>query len=227
MALVPGQFRPGIEIIDFQTYQNEAILFDTIACESTDIAGFKIEYYIHKSDNTDLIYGEDVFETYDGPYTTKIMYKPEKEHHLTDAFGMSSGDTIVDAEIPKTIFTRDVLSLATSATSATIILTPKPKDLLKTLWNNKVYEISDVSDENKVFIGNKLIWTLILTPFKYSQQDTTDSIMFTIPSSADMPLVNLTIDTPPTSAIDDSSYINDESADIDTYNDIDTKMYGF
>ena len=105
--LKPGAFKPKIEVIDFTKYDKEAILFDTMASEFVDIAGFKISYYIHDPQNVDRIYGEDPLEGYRGPYSTKLMYQPEKETNLVDVFGIAMGDTIVSAEFTKTTFSKE------------------------------------------------------------------------------------------------------------------------
>ena len=222
--LKPGAFKPKLEVIDFTKYHLEATLFDTMASECVDIAGFKINYYIHDPQNIDRIYGEDPLEKYKGPYLTKIMYRPEKETNLVDVFGIASGDTIVSAEFTKTTFTRDV-----SAGFLEGIEKPKPKDAIKTLWNNKLYEIVDVADENKVFLGNKLIWTLTLRPFKFSESDeSVETMLFTKPTSADMPLHNDTTESLPTSAYGDNDQIGVEAGNnAGDISDIDSRIYGY
>ena len=209
----PGTFKPGIEIINFQAYAGEAVLYNSTICEYTDMAGFKVHYYIHDPSNIDTLYGEDPMEGYHGPFITKISYQPEKEANVIDQFGISSADTVVNAEIPKTIFTRDVCnttSFETSGASGSFlkmlaVAKPKPKDVIRTLWNNKLYEIADQTDENKVFLGNKLIWTLTLRPYRHGEQsDSADAMLYTLPPSADMPLINYTTATLPLSAYGDN-----------------------
>ena len=222
--LKPGAFKPKIEVIDFTKYDKEAILFDTMASEFVDIAGFKISYYIHDPQNVDRIYGEDPLEGYRGPYSTKLMYQPEKETNLVDVFGIAMGDTIVSAEFTKTTFSRDVSAGFIEGQNR-----PKPKDAIKTLWNNKLYEIVDVADENKVFLGNKMIWTLTLKPFRYSESDVSvDNMLFTKPTSADMPTWNDTTETLPMSAYGDNDLIGEEAVvNAGDTSDIDEQIYGY
>ena len=224
-TLVPGKFKPGVEVIDFTTYDKEARLFDSIACEFTEMAGFKVYYYVHQADNIDIIYGADPLEGYDGPYHTKIAYQPEKEQNITDTLGFHyDGLTILSAEIPKTMFTRDV----SGAFVNNSIPTPKPKDVIRTLWNGKLYEIVDVSSEAKVFLGNKMIWTLTLKPYRVGEQsDSAEAMLLTMPTTADMPLINRTNDTLPLSGFGENSLIEALADSIDPAGDIDTSIYGY
>lgn len=47
---------------------------------------------------------------------------------------------------------------------------PMPGDVIKTLWNNRNYEIVDTGAESNIFSAKKLIWEFILRPFRFSEQ---------------------------------------------------------
>lgn len=47
---------------------------------------------------------------------------------------------------------------------------PMPGDVIKTLWNNRNYELADVGAEQSVFMGKKLVWEFILRPYRFSEQ---------------------------------------------------------
>lgn len=49
-------------------------------------------------------------------------------------------------------------------------LQPMPGDVIKTLWNNRNYEIVDIGAEQTIFMAKKLIWEFILRPFRFSEQ---------------------------------------------------------
>lgn len=49
-------------------------------------------------------------------------------------------------------------------------LQPMPGDVIKTLWNNRNYEIVDTGAEQSIFMARKLIWEFILRPFRFSEQ---------------------------------------------------------
>ena len=223
-TLIPGKFKPGVEIIDFTTYDKEAKLFDSIACEFTEMAGFKVYYYVHQPDNVDLLYGEDPLEGYDGPYETKIAYQPEKESSIANAFGFAYDDTVIQAEIPKTMFTQAVSGAFVNNGH----VTPKPKDVIRTLWNGKLYEITEVTSENKVFIGNKLIWTLAMKPYRVGEaSDSAEAMLYTLPTSADMPIINRTNDIGPIKNFGDNELIQTLSDELSDGADIDSIVYGY
>jgi hypothetical protein len=47
---------------------------------------------------------------------------------------------------------------------------PMPGDVVKTLWNNRNYEIVDIGAEQSIFMAKKLIWEFILRPYRFSEQ---------------------------------------------------------
>lgn len=47
---------------------------------------------------------------------------------------------------------------------------PMPGDVIKTLWNNRNYEIVDIGAESNIFSAKKLIWEFILRPYRFSEQ---------------------------------------------------------
>jgi hypothetical protein len=121
-------------------------------------------------------------------------------------------------QISKSIFSRDV--------SNNFI--PKIGDVIKTLWNNKSYEIADVGSESKIFQGKKMIWEFICRPYRYSSQsESADDILFDTPSEIDFPEINETTVSKPTSAYGENDYIEEESNKIENYKDIDTSVYGY
>jgi hypothetical protein len=121
-------------------------------------------------------------------------------------------------QISKSIFSRDV--------SNTFI--PKIGDVIKTLWNNKSYEIADVGSESKIFQGKKMIWEFICRPYRYSSQsESADDILFDTPSEIDFPEINETTTSKPISSYGENDYIEEESEKIESYDNLDTTIYGF
>ena len=74
-----------------------------------------------------------------------------------------------------------------------------------------------------------MVWTLTLRPFRYSDSDTsTENMLFTKPTSADMPAWNDTNETLPTSAYGDNDYIGEEATTTaGDKSDIDSQVYGY
>lgn len=225
---------PAWDLLDLReetnTYEHE--FFESVAAEFNDIAGFKIEYYLMNADNIDPIYGEDTLKNFDGPYTTKIMYEPTNEQTLIDMFGFSSDDTVQYAEFPKVTFERDIME----QTDKRIDIDhdheerkPIPGDVVKTLWDGKIWEISHVSSGEKIFHGKKMVWSIVLRPYQYAyESDDAEDMVFETIELDDFPEENFS--TAPIE-LDDAlkhNKIQEELAnETDNYNGIDTSVYGY
>jgi hypothetical protein len=212
-------FKPQWELLDFEQPEQEYELFDSIASEFNDIAGFPIEYYVLDAvnGNIDLLYGEDPNMNWNGPFRTKIVYEPTNESEVLNSFGFSSDDVITAMMMTKSVFSRDV----------SYDYVPKVGDVIKTLWNNKMYELTDVGAESKIFNGKKMVWDFICRPFRHSAQSSSaDEIIFNTPTNIDFPDINFEYDTKPLSAFGDNEYIEEESDKIDS-NSVDSTFYGY
>lgn len=185
-------------------------LFDSMVVEYNDIQGIKIDYFVFKDEDADMdtLYGEATDMSYSVANRTRMTYEPTEESNIFQSFGMSSDEMIQFAFIPKTTFTRDV--------SAGI--NPKPGDVVQTIWNERTYEVVDAREEESIFQLKKLVWNLILKPFRYSEESDSTKEMLQDPD-------NLLSD--PLSAYGDNEWIDDESDEIDNYGDADTSIYGY
>ena len=184
-------------------------LYDSVIVEYNDIQGIKINYYIRdESIEMDRLYGESDNTGYLGPYETFITYDVTEESTMADPFGIVSIDVIQYGWVPKSTFTRDVSAG----------YDPKPGDVIQTLWNERSYEIVDVGAEGSIFQLKKLVWELILKPYRVSDQsESAMDISYDIDSTLSQPLT----------AYGDNEWIEDESNDIDLYSDVDSSIYGF
>lgn len=218
MTLDPN-FKPQWELLDFESSVDETLLFDSIASEFNDISGFPIEYYVLdiENGNIDLLYGEDPNMNWNGPFRTKIIYEPTNESEVLNAFGFSSDDVITAMMMTKSVFSRDI----------SYEFVPKVGDVIKTLWNNKQYEIVDVGAESKIFQGKKMVWDFICRPFRHSAQSASaDDILFNVPIQTDFPDINFEYTAKPLSAFGENDYIEEESNKIDN-NSVDSQFYGY
>lgn len=217
MTLDPN-FKPQWELLDFESSVDETLLFDSVISEATDIMGFPIEYrtlLVNREDVDDL-YGEDPNIGWSEPYRTKLIYEPSNEMEVLNAFGFSSDDAITAMMMAKAVFSRDV----------SYDFIPKVGDVIKTLWNNKTYEIVDVGAESKIFQGKKMVWDFICRPFRHSNQSSSaDDIIFNAPDDGDFPDINFEYETRPLSAYGDNDFIEEESNKIDT--SAKTEIYGY
>ena len=56
------------------------------------------------------------------------------------------------------------------ASITTADISPMAGDVIKTLWNNRNYEVVDIGAEQAIFQGKKLVWEFILRPYRFSEQ---------------------------------------------------------
>lgn len=218
MALNPKS-PPYWDIFDDFGYNYETELFDSVSSEFNDISGFPIDYYIKlNTENADYLYGEDPNGEFSSPHRTKLIYEPTEEPQTLNVFGISSDDTLTYTQMTKTIFKRDVTDEV-----------PKVGDVIKTLWNNKLYEIVEVGSEQKIFQGMKLIWEFILRPYRHSEDsDSADEMLFVEPEEDEFPDINITTETRELSAYGNNKDIGKESKDNYDYQGINTKTtYGY
>jgi len=215
MANINNIIKPKFNL--YQISNNiEADLFESYIVEFTDIAGIEFDYRIRDENITDVdsLYGEPLYQNtlYSAPHRSKFIYEPTEEPTLTTPFGINSTEMIQFALIPKFTFTRDVSGGGYH---------PKPGDVVTTTWNNRSYEVVDVGEEEKIFQLQKMIWELILKPYRFSEQ-----------SQSGRDIAQFNIDPTETGSdtiedYGDNVYIETESDKLDTYADVDSSIYGF
>jgi len=121
--------------------------------------------------------------------------------------------------IPKRVFYNDIGNRK-----------PMVGDVIKTLWNNRNYEIVDIGSEQKIFQGRKNIWEFVCKPFRYSAGDeTAENIAIEDPGGAEE-LGNTDIDQDNLEEYGDNDAIEEESDKIYDHKDhqsVDQKIYGY
>ena len=165
-----------------------------------------------------------------------MIYEPTEEPTLTTGFGIYSEEVISFASLPKLTLTRDVSAG----------YHPKPGDAIVTIWNDRAYEVADVTEEEKIFQLKKMIWGLVLRPYRFSEEsESAERISrFNRPPSPQLDTDRDKVDgentiipvretgtlTTPLTAYGDNEEIENESDDIFDYDkniDIDSTIYGF
>jgi|AntAceMinimDraft_17_1070374.scaffolds.fasta_scaffold242379_1 hypothetical protein len=197
-----GFNKPGWELHDLHG-NPEHDLAKSVSMEFCDIAGVQISYYKRDADieDYDVLYGENEHIGFHDPITTKVIYEVDQEPNIYSVFGMYGEDTII-AYIPKGTYYRDI-----DKTSS-----PNDGDVIKTVWNNRNFQIVHVDDDERVFQLYKYVWILTLRPYAYSfESDSAAAI-----TSAMAP-----------SAYSDNEWIEEMSDSIDNYSDVDSNIYGF
>lgn len=214
--------KPKLELLDFEQETYEYQLFDSVTSEMNDISGFPVLYYIKdKIGHVDPLYGEDPNAEFTQGFSTKLLYEPTEEMQILDSFGLSSEDLIQYMWITKSVFIRDI-----ATEYGNLSYKPVPGDVIKTLWNNNIYEIVDVGAESKIFQGKKLVWEFICRPYRTAEEsDSTNDMIFYEPDNSLFPDINNDVTTKELSAYGDNDYIEEESENQG--NSVDGSYYGY
>jgi hypothetical protein len=201
-TVLSGRHKPKWNLHDL--YDNrEHNLFQSFIMEFTDIGGIQIKYYIRDANiaDYDVLYGEHQYYGFLDPKTTKILYDVEDEPQMWSPFGVWGTD-VVTSFIPMGTFYRDVSNL----------VDPKIGDVIVTEWNSRHYEIAHVDSDDKIFQLKKQIWVIIMRPYRFSEQSDEASTLSQMPSI---------------SAAGENEWIQDQSDNIENYDDVDSSIYGF
>lgn len=221
---------PLWRLYDITTDNPEHYLYDSLIVEFTDIAGFEIDIYFPIVD-WDTLYGEDPNTNLSSPITTKLIYEPTEETSILESFGITSDETLQYAVIPKTMFARDCTDtfLSIPSLSADFVY-PVPGMVIHTKWNNRKYEVVNAGAEQQIFQAKKLIWELILRPFRYSSESLEHYRLHTLDTTATLTSAGSASDGNPIYdemlVYGDNDWIDDESDAIDDYSDIDEAVFG-
>ncbi len=218
------------DLYDTSNCNPELALFASTICEYTDISGFPIEVRALLS-NEEKLWGEDPNATLSDPMLTKAVFEPSEETSVLNMWGIVADDTMQYMVIPKSIWTRDLAPLYSITPGLTgRPVQPQVGDVITTLFNNRNYEITDVGDEQAIFMGRKFAWELIVKPYRFSEQsdehreahmgvyDDPFETMVEGPSGM-VPQNNYATDT-----FGDNEFVEEQSDEIDDYRDIDTDI---
>lgn len=160
----------GWSMYDVSPENCEHKLFQSTLCEVVDISGFVIEYRLLLTKDN-YLWGEDPNANLSYPSYTKVIYTPGSDSNLLDLFGLSSDETIQYMFIPKATFSRDLSMLYNDVLGSDIAVRPRVGDVVKTHWNNRNYEVTNVSeDESDIFGAKTFVYAVILRPFRFSEQ---------------------------------------------------------
>jgi len=211
----------------------EEALFESLIDEFTMISGFPIKYYVSLA-NMDQLFGEDATNDYASPIETKLVYEPTEESSMLNSFGFSGDDIIQYAMIPKITLSQHLGNTFFTYHTSGEIVQPYVGDVITTLWNARNYEIVDIGSEERIFQGKKHIWELILRPYRFASEsqkareihhtDNTDEIEIIEDEMEETPEIEER-DYPEVKH-GDNAWLEDESDDIDDYQDVDKGIFG-
>lgn len=136
-------------------YTNERNLYDLLLTESFNQFGVPLVYYQSSYDvNYDKIYGEDNNRKYLRYFDIMGFYELPKEMEQWSMFGIEGLDTF-QIFVSKRHF---------KTASGSYI--PRPGDVLQAKYNDRFYEITDVGEEEYVYMQRKHTWTFTVKVFR-------------------------------------------------------------
>lgn len=222
---------PAWELHDTSLCNPEDALFSSLICEVTDIAGWDVEVRVLLT-NDDKLFGEDANARLTPPARTKAAFEPSEESSILNMWGLSWNDTMQFIVIPKSMYTRDMRDLYRSTPELVgKPIQPKVGDIIRTVFNDRSYEVTDVGSESVIINAKKFVWELIVKPFRFSEQseshrevyrgeDIEDPFEFTDtltqdPTGGIVPQNNFARDT-----YGDNDFVEEKSEQIDDYRDV-------
>ena len=162
--------KPNWSMYDQESCEHN--LYKSTLCEITDISGFAIEYYV-LNPKQDYLWGEDPNSNLSYPSLTKCIYAPETETTILEVFGLTFDDNLQYMTLPKALFARDLNMVFMDTLGPSAFVQPRMGDVVRTLWNDRHYEISAIDEEQDIFMAKKFTWNLVLRPYRFSEQSST------------------------------------------------------
>lgn len=214
MANASKFIKPKWELYDLNE-NPEHDLWEEYIVEFVDIAGIRVEYYISNYDTMekDELYGEPLYQniTYADAVVSKMIYEMTDEPALITSFGIHSEDMILFGYMPVKTWIRDISST----------VEPKPGDVIRTLWNERAYEVVTIKKEVAIFELYKRAYNFILKPYRFSEESEEARDISISPE------LTLTDDPSGAESFGDNDFFEEASNVIDDYGDVDTNVYGY
>lgn len=217
---LPGTSKPTWSIYDI--HQNpEYQLAESLAMELNDIAGIEMYYYAKDPSITpDVLYGETMNAEYLSGKKTKGIYEVGEIPTVYSMFGMIATDQLV-LHIPQGTWKRDIGSTALPAVGSAVVLPwyrgQNSPDYTSIGPSGRTFEIIHVAEDQNIFQLRSLVYSFYCIPYRFSEESQ---------SAADISS-DLSSTSPSITAYGDNEWIETQSDAIDSYDDVDTKIYGF
>jgi hypothetical protein len=146
-------------------YDNERELYALLEMEQFNLYGSDLDYYcISYNMQANAIWGEDTNRRFERQYHAKCMLELPKENEFWTQFGIEGIDTFV-IFINKMHFNR--VTGGTGYYPLNGGYNPKIGDLLRLVYNNHYYEITNVNHTDEMFLQFKHSWSLTVRPYKH------------------------------------------------------------
>ncbi len=151
-------------------YVADKLLYDSIITECYNKFGVPMIYYSIDYDvEYDKLFGEDMDRLIERKFHCMGFYELQEEIELFTRFGIEGIDNFHIYISKKHFEVASTYSIAsynitgdTTGISAYPTIVPKRGDIMKSLYNNRWYEIVNIQAEQEQFLQNKHSWDLIV-----------------------------------------------------------------
>ena len=149
-------------------YKNERDLFSALISEAYNKHGVTMTYYsLSFNLSADPLNGEDNNRTIMRQFDTMAFFTLPREDKLWSRFGIENMDTFSIFISKRHFNSVSQFDFAKGDPIKYDPLFPKIGDLIRSQYNNFLYEVTDVKEEAGMFLISKAhVWELILKPYR-------------------------------------------------------------
>lgn len=141
---------------------SEKGLYQSVLTEAISKYGYDIEYWRADRDaNKDKLYSEDPYPTFVAKFPMKAWFEVINEVYMFNKFGFQSADAM-DIYITHQQF-KDAMGGDHDPENVQPSITPRAGDFIWVKYQNRVYIIATVEQENNVFLQEKNTYRLHVT----------------------------------------------------------------
>ena len=149
-------------------YANERELFDLWVTEAYNKHGITLTYYAISFDTShDKLFAEDNDRRVARKFDCMAFYSLPREEKLWSKFGIEGMDSFSMFISKRHFNTVSKYDPSKEEQTQNDSYNPKIGDLVRSQYNNYLYEITDVKEETGMFLLSKQhIWELVVKPFR-------------------------------------------------------------
>lgn len=140
----------------------EKALYQSVITEAINIAGYDCEYWrVNRDKNKDKLYSEDPYPSFVTKFPLKCQFEVIAETYMFNKFGFQSADAM-DIYISHQQF-KNVMGGEHDPDTVQPNITPRAGDFIWIKYQNRVYTIATVEQENNIFLQEKNTYRLHIT----------------------------------------------------------------
>jgi hypothetical protein len=146
-------------------YDNEKLLYELLVNEAYNQHGVCMTYYVISYDTSaNEVFAEDGTREVDRFFKFMAFYELPREEQLFTKFGIAGLDNF-HIYISKRLFETASKYNCNEAPNKFSSITPRVGDIIRSTYNNYLYEIVSVKDTEQQFLQEQHTWDIIVAPY--------------------------------------------------------------